>query len=62
MLMFDGWGTRLPEGVEETSAPGTYEAICRGCGEWTEILCDISELPKDVYDEHWCGKDPRCCP
>lgn len=50
----------LPDGINEVG-DGCYEARCCRCGEWTELFCDLSELPDAGY-EHYCGGSPRCCP
>lgn len=53
--------TALPEGITQGASPNTYEAQCRVCGDWTALICDLSEVPEEGY-EHWCGRSPRCCP
>lgn len=50
----------LPYGIIESS-PGIYEVRCCHCGEWSEIPCDLSEIPQEGYD-HYCGRSPSCCP
>lgn len=48
----------LPDFVLFNENTGRYEAKCCMCGEWGEMLYDISE----VGEEHYCGGSYRCIP
>lgn len=49
----------LDEGVV-TEVGNEYHARCCRCDSIDEIPCDIMEI--DVDYQHYCGRDPRCCP
>jgi hypothetical protein len=50
----------LPDGVSERGV-GRYEARCVSCERYTEILCDLGEIPEVGY-RHYCFGSDRCCP
>lgn len=50
----------LPEGIT-TNATGRFFAQCCVCEKWTELPCDVSEIPETGYS-HYCGGNPWCCP
>lgn len=51
--------SELPEGIAEQN--GKLIAFCAGCHNYTELVCDVTEIPMTGY-VHYCGASPRCLP
>lgn len=50
---------RMEELNEDIAQVGRVTAICRGCGEHREVDYDIKDFTRE---NHYCGRDPHCCP
>lgn len=50
---------RMEELNSDIAQVGRVTAICRGCGEHREVDYDIKDFTRD---NHYCGRDPHCCP
>lgn len=53
------WDDWILNGAVDIGEADSMEALCQGCGEWTEIHCEAHEFDP-AY--HYCGGSPRCCP
>ena len=53
------WDDWILNGSVDIGDDDRMEAVCQGCGEWTEVYCEAHQFDP-AY--HYCNGSPRCCP